>query len=90
LARQPDRLDKLLGELIDAKKTDAQILDALTLAIVGRQPNDGEKLTLAAVAKASDRKAAWSEIIQALAATEEAKKYAADLAKRNPPTPKKP
>jgi RNA polymerase sigma factor (sigma-70 family) len=83
-APQPDRLDKLLGHLIDAKKTDAQILDALTLAIVGRQPADGEKLAVAAVAKASDRKAAWGEVMKALSATAEAKKYAADLTKRSP------
>ncbi|HUR55308.1 MAG TPA: hypothetical protein VMZ71_14335, partial [Gemmataceae bacterium] len=87
-APQPDRLDKLLGEMIDAKKTDAQILDALTLAIVGRQPAAGENLVIAAVAKAADRKAAWGEVIKALAATDEAKKYAADLTKRNPPEKK--
>ena len=81
---KPDRLDKLLGDLIDAKKTDAQVLDALTLAIVGRQPAEGEKLAVAAVAKAADRKAAWGEVMKALSATDEAKKYAADLTKRAP------
>ena len=55
--------------------------------LVEIRPADGEKLTIAAVAKASDRKAAWGEVLKALAATDEAKKYAADLMKRNPPKP---
>ena len=43
---------KLIGELIAAKKTDDQILEALALAITGRLASDGEKkLAGAMVAK---------------------------------------
>jgi hypothetical protein len=78
------RLEKLVGELVGAKKADEQILDGLTLALLGRLPTASEKLTLAAVGKAADRAAAWVEVAKALAATEEAKKHAAELHKANP------
>jgi hypothetical protein len=83
-ARQSGRLEKLVGELVGAKKTDEQVLDGLTLALLGRLPTASEKLTLAAVGKAADRAAAWVEVARALAATEEAKKHAAELDTANP------
>jgi hypothetical protein len=82
---QPSRAEKLVGELLGAKKTDEQVLDGLTLAVLGRLPTESEKLTLAAIGKAAERKAAWAEVAKALAATEEAKKHAAELNKANPP-----
>jgi hypothetical protein len=84
VVQQPDRTDKLIGELFAAKKTDEQVLEAVTLAVVGRLPTDGEKrLTLAAVSKAGDRKAAWVEVAKALAGSPEAKAHAAPA---SPPT----
>ena len=84
---KPDRTAKLVDDLLAAKKADDAVLDGLTLATVGRLPTEGEKsLTLAAVSKAGDRKAAWLEVAKALAATAEAKKHAADL---NPSAAKK-
>jgi hypothetical protein len=78
----PDRLTKLVDDLLAAKKDDAAVLDAVTLAVLGRLATDGEKApTLAAVSKAADRKAAWVEVAKALAATPEAKKHAAELNK---------
>jgi RNA polymerase sigma factor (sigma-70 family) len=84
VVQQSDRTDKLIGELFAAKKTDEQVLEAVTLAVVGRLPTDGEKrLTLAAVSKAADRKAAWVEVAKALAGSPEAKAHAAPA---SPPT----
>jgi RNA polymerase sigma factor (sigma-70 family) len=72
---QSNRLEKLVHELLAAKKTDAEMLEAVTLATVGRLPTDAEKrLTLGLVTKATDRKAAWVEVAKALAATEEGAK----------------
>ncbi len=74
-APQPDKLEKLVSELISAKKSDTEILEALTLATLSRLPTDSEKkLTLASISKATDRKAAWVAVAKALAETDEAKK----------------
>jgi RNA polymerase sigma factor (sigma-70 family) len=76
-ARQTSRLEKLVGELLAAKKTDAEMLEAVTLATVGRLPTDVEKrLTLGLVAKAGDRAAAWIEVAKALSGTDEGTKPA--------------
>ena len=88
MTARPGRLERLVAELLAAKKTDEQVMEGVTLAVVGRLPTDGEKkLTLAAVSKAADRKAAWVEVAKALAATDEGKKHAAEL---NPAPEKKP
>jgi hypothetical protein len=51
------------------------MLEAITLAVLGRLPTDAEKkLTVGLVSKAADRKAAWLEVAKALAATEEGAK----------------
>jgi hypothetical protein len=79
----PDRFEKLVGELFDANKTDEQVLEAVTLAAVGRLPTAEEKrATLAVIATAQDRKAAWVGLAKALAAPAEGKKDA-------PPPPAK-
>ncbi|HSQ57402.1 MAG TPA: DUF1549 domain-containing protein, partial [Gemmata sp.] len=63
-----EKLEKLVAVLIAAKKTDAEILEAVTLATSSRLPTDLEKkLTLALVAKSADRKAAWIEVAKVLA-----------------------
>jgi RNA polymerase sigma factor (sigma-70 family) len=74
-APQADKFEKLVGELLAAKKSDAEMLEAVTLAVLGRLPTDAErKLTLGLVAKTADRKAAWLEVAKALGSTEEGKK----------------
>jgi hypothetical protein len=74
---QADRTEKLVGELLAAKKSDAEMLEAITLAALGRLPTDAEKrLTLGLVATAADRKAAWVGVARALSATEEATRRA--------------
>jgi hypothetical protein len=68
---QPARQEKLVDELLAAKKSDAEMVEAITLATAGRLPTDTEKrLTLGLVSKASDRKAAWVEAAKALSTTE--------------------
>ncbi|MEO2089187.1 MAG: sigma-70 family RNA polymerase sigma factor, partial [Gemmataceae bacterium] len=72
--------NKLIGDLLAAKKTDDQVLEALTLAATGRLPTDTEKkLAAAMVAKQTDRPAAWQEVAGTLAGTDEAKKHAERL-----------
>ena len=71
---------KLIGELMTAKKTDDQLLEALTLAITGRLATDGEKkLSGALVAKQKEKATAWAEVAAALAGTDEAKTHAEKL-----------
>jgi hypothetical protein len=68
---QADKWEKLVGELIAAKKSDEAILEALTLATLGRLPTDSEKkLTTAGVSTAADRKTAWVAVARALAGTD--------------------
>ena len=74
VAPRADRLGRIVGELLAAGKSDADVLDGITLVVLGRLPTDAEKrLTLGLVAKAADRKAAWLEVAKALAATGEGK-----------------
>jgi RNA polymerase sigma factor (sigma-70 family) len=64
------KTDRLVDLLIAAKKSDADILDFITIDILGRLPTDAEKrLTLGLVGKAADKRAAWMEVARALAAT---------------------
>ena len=61
--KAPDKFEKLVGELIAAKKTDEQILEALALAAAGRLPSAEEKkATLAVIGTLADKKAAWVAI----------------------------
>ncbi|VTS03180.1 sigma-70 family rna polymerase sigma factor : RNA polymerase sigma factor, sigma-70 family OS=Singulisphaera acidiphila (strain ATCC BAA-1392 / DSM 18658 / VKM B-2454 / MOB10) GN=Sinac_4264 PE=4 SV=1: Sigma70_r2: Sigma70_r4_2: PSCyt2: PSCyt2 [Gemmata massiliana] len=68
---QSDRLEKLVGELIAAQKSDEAILEAITLATLSRLPTDAEKkLVLAVASTAGDRKTAWVAVARALAGTD--------------------
>ena len=52
---------------IAAKKSDKQILEAVTLAAAGRLPTAEEKkATLAVIGTLTDKKAAWIAIAKAL------------------------
>ena len=63
-----DKFGPLVDALLEAKKTDEQVLEAVTLAAAGRLPTDPEKrLVLATIGKSADKKAAWVEVAKALA-----------------------
>ena len=72
---QTNRYEKMVGELLAAKKPDAEILDGLSLVILNRLPTDTEKkLILEVVTTTPDRKAAWLGVANILAGSNEAKK----------------
>ncbi len=88
--REPGRLDNLLGQLLDGKRSDEQILEGLSLAILGRLPTESErKLVLANVGKQQDKRAAWADVVKALSGTGEATKHAEELKSRSAPAGKK-
>lgn len=87
---RPNRFEKLVGELLEAKKIDEQVLETVTLAVLGRLPTAEEKrATLAVIGTAQDRKAGWIGLAKAYAASEEGKKHAESLNPNPPSTPKK-
>lgn len=87
---QPNRFGNLLDQLLDGKRTNEQILEALSLAALGRLPTESEKqLALASVSKQEDKRAAWFEVLTSLAGTSEAKQHADELKRRGTPPAKK-
>lgn len=86
---RPSRLDKLVGELLETKKADEQVLEAVSLAVLGRLPTAEERrVTLAVIGTVQDRRAAWLGLAKSYAATDEAKKHAESLNPK-PSSPKK-
>ncbi len=76
----PDRLTALLDQLLKEKRSDEQVLEALTTAALGRLPAESEKkLVLASIAQQKDKSAAWCTTLKALLDTAEAKQHAAEL-----------
>src|SRR5262245_26364542 len=72
LAERMERIGKLPAELIKAKKTDAEIVEALCLAIVARLPTDKEKeLGAKHLAAGKNREAAARDLAWALVNTKE-------------------
>ena len=83
ITKPSDRLERLLNDLLSSKKTDEQILEALSLATLARFPTATEKkLILDGIRTQSDRAMAWNGVLQALASTDEAKAHAEALTKR--------
>jgi hypothetical protein len=82
-ARVADPFAKLLDQVLDGKRTDEQIADAISLATVGRYPTEAEqKIMLASVAGAKEQKAAWKKVLDTLATTTEAQAHAEALKKK--------
>lgn len=74
LVERSDRFEKLVGELIQAKKSDEQILEALTLAALRRMPTIEEKrAALAVIGIVSDKRAGWTALARSLSGAEEKK-----------------
>jgi len=81
--RTADPFAKLLDQVLDGKRSDEQVADAICLATVGRFPTESEqKMALAAVASAKDKRAAWSQVVHVLAGTKEAQAHAEALKKK--------
>jgi hypothetical protein len=67
-----DRIGRLPGELVGAKKADGEMADAIFLAALARLPTDPEKEAAAKhFAGAKDRKAAGVDLAWALVNTKE-------------------
>lgn len=75
-----NRFQQLLTQLLEKKKTDDQVLEALTLATAARLPTESERsFVLAQVARRPDRRAAWEDVLHTLRNTKEAKDHAGSL-----------
>jgi RNA polymerase sigma factor (sigma-70 family) len=67
-----DRLDALLQELLRQQRGDEQILEALTLASLGRLPTEVEKkISLKYVGGARDRAEAFADLLHQMTSTRE-------------------
>jgi RNA polymerase sigma factor (sigma-70 family) len=72
LDQQLDRLEKLLQELVDSKRSDEQAVEALYLATLTRFPSDSEKkIALDHLAKQKDRQEGLANVLWALVNTKE-------------------
>jgi RNA polymerase sigma factor (sigma-70 family) len=79
-----DRLEHLLDQLLESKRSDEQVFEALCLATLGRLPTDTEqKLVLGTVAKHKDRKEAFAEVLTQLTSTAEFRTHVETLGKRD-------
>ncbi len=82
----PERLVQLLDKLLKDKRSDDQVLEALSLATLGRLPTESEKkLVIDSVAKQQDKPAAWRDVLSTFARTNEAKQYAEELNRGSKP-----
>jgi WD40 repeat protein len=74
------RLNKLLDELLQSKRSDEQVLEALFLAALGRFPTDAEqKFALEEVAKKKDRREAFGNVLYVFLSTPEFKEHVEEL-----------
>jgi RNA polymerase sigma factor (sigma-70 family) len=82
-SKAADPFARLLDHVLDGKRTDEQVADAVCLATVGRYPTEAEqKMMLAAAAGAADRRGGWKKVLETLAATTEAQAHADSLKKK--------
>jgi RNA polymerase sigma factor (sigma-70 family) len=80
-----DQLDKLLVELVQSKRSDEQVMEALCLATLARFPTDTEKkFALNHVAQHKERLEAFARVLQVLTSSEEFHAHAQALSKRSP------
>jgi RNA polymerase sigma factor (sigma-70 family) len=84
-ARAKDRLEQLLQALLEAGKTDEQVLEALYLATLARLPTAGEKKSgTDHVARQQDRRAAFANVLWALTQSKEFSANLEALGQRDP------
>jgi hypothetical protein len=81
--RTADAFAKLLDQVLDGKRSDEQIADAICLATVGRFPTETEqKMAIATAAGAKEKRVGWSAVAAAFAGTKEAQAHAEALKKK--------
>jgi RNA polymerase sigma factor (sigma-70 family) len=78
-----DRLDQLLTELANSKRSDAEVVDALCLATLGRLPTETEKGFLQRHLSAKDRREALADVLHALTNTKEFRAHVEALRRRS-------
>jgi RNA polymerase sigma factor (sigma-70 family) len=78
-----DRLDQLLNQLLESKRSDEQVLEGLYLATLGRLPTEGEKRRIADLKGGGDRQAHYEEVLRALAASKECRDHQEALRQRS-------
>src|SRR5262249_47968664 len=84
------RLGKLLNELLQSKRSDEQVSEALTLATLGRLPTSEEqKFALDRVSKKKDRREAFADGLWVLVNTREFRENVDGLARQLPRLPPK-
>jgi hypothetical protein len=82
-----ERIDRLIEDLIERKKTDREILDVLFLATLARLPEDAEAKKLldqVAKPKAEDRKGAFKEVAWGLTNSAEFLRHIGELSPVKP------
>ncbi|MFL5342366.1 MAG: sigma-70 family RNA polymerase sigma factor [Gemmataceae bacterium] len=78
-----DRLDQLVDQLIKANRGDAQVIEGLFLAALGRLPTDAEvHRGLDEVARHKDRRDGLAAVLEALTRSEEYSVHLAELGRR--------
>jgi hypothetical protein len=83
-----DRLEQLLGDLLQAGKSDETIIEALYLATLSRLPTDLEKrLATAPLAGSKDRREALTQLLEVLISSQE---FLTDLDARKQRDPRRP
>jgi RNA polymerase sigma factor (sigma-70 family) len=80
-----DRLDQLLDQLLQSKRSDDQVLEALYLATLGRLPTDGEKRRAADLERGADRHGHFEAVLRALAGSKECRDHQEALRQRSGP-----
>jgi WD40 repeat protein len=82
------RLNKLLDDLLQSKRSDDQVLEALFLATLGRFPSDAEKkFALEQVVKQKDRREGFANALYLFLNTPEFKEHAEELHRAVPRPP---
>jgi RNA polymerase sigma factor (sigma-70 family) len=84
------RLGKLLNELLQSKRGDEQVNEALTLATLGRLPTaEEQKFAMDHVSKKKDRHEAFADVLWALVNTREFRENVDGLSRQLPRLPPK-
>lgn len=80
-----DRLDQLVAQLVKSNRTDAQIVEVVFVAALGRLPTDVEQQrALDRIAKSADRSRGFTDLLSTLTGSAEYGSHVDDLRRRDP------